>query len=201
MKLQKGFVRILILVFVVIVILGGAYYLSGSTSPKAPVDKISQTSQSSATFTDATTSWKTYTYKNEFLFRYPERWTVEPTQVFDSQRITRFFYNNTSLLTLEWISNDIQITDKTFARQEPKGQHEVVSSERRIHMEIVVDGQKAELIIDEGEAGHVLPYEQVDLSTPDQSTIIRLIYSKGFYDVSNSDQILGMILSTFKFTN
>lgn len=73
MKLQKGFVGILILVLVVIVVVaGGTYFLGKSTSQKEQVHNSAVTSQASqpSSVTDETTNWDTYT-DSWITFKYP----------------------------------------------------------------------------------------------------------------------------------
>lgn len=77
--MQKGQTLIFILVGILILaaVVGGAYYLRRSTSPKiSPSPVVSTNPQSSPSQVDEASNWKTYT-TTKFRFKYPVNFSVE----------------------------------------------------------------------------------------------------------------------------
>jgi hypothetical protein len=138
-----------------------------------------------------TANWKTYQDKT-LSFRYPQDWTAEPQQVPDLILSVEFKYNLTPTLTLTEKANLNNDTGKPFATLD-----EYLSG-RGNNENITVGGYPAKKITGKGIEGHVLPYEEVTLFTPNRSVIVSLYYNEGYYEVPGANRVLDQILSTFK---
>lgn len=155
------------------------------------------------TSNDETAKWKTYssfdvTPSVGATFQYPEDWKVKPVQIFGSRTEVGFEYQFTTTFTLSIIANYNQETGKPYVSL-----NEYVRQRMDISKDIAIGIYSAKRItatkIPPELSGHVIPYEEVILFTPDKSAIISLYYQKDFYNKSGADKILDQILSTFKF--
>lgn len=154
--------------------------------------KIDETVYTEAT---RTANWKTYSDK-QLLFRYPEDWTIDPVQVFGSRSEVEFKYQKTSAFSLTYFANYNNGTEKPFTTLE-----EFIGTRDGYVKEILLADQKAKYIVDPGDPGHVIPYEEILFFSPDNKAIISLHYEQSYYDVPKANKILDQILSTFKFIN
>lgn len=137
--------------------------------------------------------WKTY--EGDFVtFKYPEGWGVGSPQIFGSRSVIDFNYNLTPLFTLSHTGNYNQKTGKPFVDLD-----EFIGVRIDRAREISVGTHKAKRVTDPGEEGHVIPYEEVLIFTPDNTFIISLYYQESYYDMPGAEQVLDQILSTFKF--
>ena len=145
-----------------------------------------------------TADWPTYnSIDNSLMFKYPEDWHAGKTEVFGSRTITEFKYNNnTSLFELTLYGNHNQLTGKPY-----NNLGEFLGSRITKSKDIFIDGHTAKKIEDQGKPGHVIPYEEVIVFTPDNKTIVSLNYKSSYYDKPTANGVLYQILSTFKFTN
>jgi len=146
---------------------------------------------------DITVGWKTYNHiDNSIMFKYPEDWQVEKEGIFGSRSVTEFKYKNTTLLELTVQGNYNQITGKPY-----KNIDEFLGPRLNKSKETFIDGQSAKRIEDQGDPGHVIPYEEVLAFTSDKKAIVSLYYKSSYYDKPNTNRILDQILFTFKFLN
>ncbi|MBM3209496.1 hypothetical protein FJZ40_04375 [Candidatus Shapirobacteria bacterium] len=141
---------------------------------------------------DETANWKTYQDKTLF-FRYPQDWSAELQQIPDSIVAVEFKYNLTPTFTLTERTNLNDKTGKAFATLDE------YFAERGNNEDIMIGGNPAKKIATIGIEGHVLPYEEVVLFTPDRSTVISLYYRRENYEKPEADRIFDLILSTFRF--
>lgn len=190
--MQKGFVPILIILLVAAAAALGGYLIYQKQSKSTP--SLQPTTQPSPSPTDETANWKTYR-DERLMFRYPEDWTIDPVQVFGSRSEIEFKYQKTSAFSLTYIANYNNGTEKPFTTLE-----EFTGTRRdRYSKEILLAGQKAKYIVDPGDPGHVISYEEVLFFSPDNKAIVSLHYEQSYYDVPKANKILDQILSTFKF--
>lgn len=183
---RKNFAPILILA-IVIVLAGISYFGFKNlyTQPSAPQTIID------------TTNWKTYTsVDNSFTLKFPSDWQVQPNQTFGSRSVTEFRFENNPLLEVALIGNYNQITGKPY-----KNLEEYLSLRQRLSKDILLYGQQAKHIVDAGDPGHVIPYEEVVTFSSDKKSVISLYFNPDFYPGANEDKVFDQIFSTFKFTN
>jgi hypothetical protein len=176
----------------------GAYYF-GKQSSKNTIERSQSQTFPSPTITenDVTAGWKTYnSIDNSVMFKYPEDWQAEKEGVFGSRTVTEFKYNNTALFELTIQGNYNQVTGKPY-----NNLVEFLGPRLNKSRDTFVDGQVAKKIEDQGDPGHVIPYEEVIVFTPDNKTIVSLYYESPYYDKSTANRILDQILLTFKFFN
>lgn len=144
---------------------------------------------------DITASWRTYNYiDNSIMFKYPEDWQAEKEGIFGSRSVTEFKYNNTPLFELTVQGNYNQGTGQSY-----KNLNEFLGVRLSKSKETLVDGQEAKRIEDQGDPGHVIPYEEILVFTPDKKAIVSLYYESSYYDKPNANRIFDQILSSFKF--
>lgn len=181
------------ILFVLPVLVFGAYYL-GKQSSKNITEKNKYQSFPSPTLnkTDITVGWKTYNSINTSItFKYPEDWQAEREMIFGSRTITEFKYNNTPIFELTVHKNYNQDTGGTY-----KNLAEFLGPRSNKSKDTLVHGQPAKRIEDQGDFGHVVPYEEVVFFTPDNKSIVSLYY-KG----PKANDVLDKIISTFIFLN
>lgn len=174
----------------------GAYYFGKQSSKSTTELNQNQTIPLPTTIeNDIAASWKTYNYiDNSIMFKYPEDWQAEKEGIFGSRSVTEFKYKNTALLELTVQGNYNQITGKPY-----KNLDEFLGPRLSKSKETLIDGQAAKRIEDQGDPGHVIPYEEVLVFTPDKKAIVSLYYKSSYYDKPNANRILDQILFTFKF--
>ncbi len=136
---------------------------------------------------DETANWKTYVSKdNLFTFKFPADWAVEPSQTFDSQSVTEFKFQNNPLFTVSLIGNYDQLNEYLAVRAlKPK--------------DLILDGQQAKRVSDPGEPGHIIPYEEVVVFTPNKKLIVSLYFKPDYYPQARENKTFDQILSSFKF--
>lgn len=196
---KMRYVIIRIAVLVGLTLFGfGAYYLGKQSSKNTVEQNQNQTFPSIIiTENDVTAGWKTYnSMDNSIMFKYPEDWQAEKEEIFGSRSVTEFKYNNTPLFELTVQGNYNQVTEQSY-----KNLKEFLGARLSKSKETLVDGQEAKRIEDQGDPGHVIPYEEVLVFTPDKKAIVSLYYKSSYYDKPNANRILDQILSTFKFLN
>lgn len=139
-------------------------------------------------------TWKNY--KDETLsFDYPGDWEAAPMQIFGSHSEVIFSSQSTTTLSLSDTGNYNNGTGKAYASLlEYLG---VLASKAQ---GTTVGGQKALRVVDAGELGHVVPFEQVVLFSPDGKSIVNFYYQADYYPATGADEVLDRILSTFKFS-
>lgn len=176
----------------------GAYYFGKQSSKSTTELNQNQTTPlPTTTENDITASWKTYNYiDNSIMFKYPEDWQAEKEGIFGSRSVTEFKYKNTAILELTVQGNYNQITGKPY-----KNLDEFLGPRLSKSKETFIDGQAAKSIEDQGDPGHVIPYEEALVFTPDKKAIVSLYYKSSYYDKPNANRILAQILFTFKFLN
>jgi hypothetical protein len=130
------------------------------------------------------------------MFKYPRDWQAEKAEVFGSRTVIEFKYKNTALFELTLHENYNQLTGKPYNNLDEFLGPRLIKSR-----DIFVDGHAAKKIEDQGEPGHVIPYEEVIVFTPNSKAIVSLSYKSSYYDKPTTNEILYQILSTFKFTN
>ena len=151
----------------------------------------------SSLFNDTTVNWPTYhSIDNLLMFKYPRDWQAEKAEVFGSITVTEFKYNNTVLFELTLHGNYNQVTGKPY-----NSLNEFLGPKLIKSKDIFIDGQVAKKIEDQGEPGHVIPYEEAIVFTPDNKTVVSLNYKGSYYDKPTANGVLDQILSTFKFIN
>ena len=150
---------------------------------------------SSPSINNITANWRTYSsIDNSLMFRYPADWEAEKESVFGSRAVTEFKYKNTVLFELTLQGNYNQITGKPH-----DSLNEFLGPRLIKSRDIFVDGYAAKKIEDQGVPGHVTPYEEAIVFTPDNKTIVSLNYIGSYYDKPTANEALDQILSTFKF--
>jgi len=192
----KG-VGIIIFVCLVIFSIGGFFLWKKLLTPKQNFDgRQNQTIPSpTATENEVTASWKIYnSIDNSIMFKYPEDWQVGKEGIFGSRTVTEFKYNNTPLFELTVQGNYNQVTGKPYTNLV-----EFLGQRLNKSRDILVDEQSAKRIEDQGDQGHVIPYEEVIVFAPDNKTIVSLYYKSSYYDKPTANRVLDQILLTFKF--
>ncbi len=154
-----------------------------------------------------TATWKTYTDENA-TFKYPNDWVIQERQTFGSRTETEFKYGLTTVLTFQIIGNYNNQTEKSFTSLDefllpgPDTQ-EYGNIELA---DIMIDGRPAKKEVSPGVAGHVGPYQQAAVFSPDSKSVLSFYYQSEYYDLEanqptiGSQEVLDQILSTFKFT-
>ena len=143
---------------------------------------------------DTTVNWSTYhSIDNSLMFKYPRDWQAEKAEIFGSRTVTEFKYNNTVLFELTLHGNYNQVTGKPY-----NNLNEFLGPRLIKSKDIFIDGHAAKKIEDQGEPGHVIPYEEAIVFTPDNKTIVSLYYKGSYYEKPAANGILDQILSTFK---
>lgn len=138
-------------------------------------------------------TWKNY--KDETLsFEYPGDWEVTPRQVFGSHSGITFNFQNTTALSLSYIGNYNNGTGKAYSSLS-----EYLGASALKANNTTAAGYKALRVVDAGEPGHVVPYEQVVLYSPDGKEIISFYYQSVYYPVAAADKVLDKITATLKF--
>ena len=208
-KLNKP--RVIILVALLVVLSLGGIFAGIYYRQKQIINSSPSTNNISA-------NWRTYnSIDNSLMFKYPEDWQAEKEEVFGSRTITEFKYNNTPLFVLNIQGNYNQVTGKPYINLAEfldqrlnkledasyiKGQMEqsLIDTLKK-SKDIFVDGQVAKKIEDQGDPGHVIPYEEVIVFTPDNKAIVSLNYTSSLYNRPTANGVFDQILSTFKFIN
>jgi hypothetical protein len=158
--------------------------------------RIVDKTASSSSINNVTANWRTYSsIDNSLMFKYPVDWEVEKESVFGSRTVTEFKYKNTPLFELTLQGNYNQITGKPH-----NSLNEFLGPRLIKSKDIFIDGHAAKKIEDQGEPGHVIPYEEAIVFTPDNKAIVSLNYTSSYYDKPTANGILDQILSTFKFS-
>lgn len=140
-------------------------------------------------------SWKTYTAAdNTFSFKFPAQWTVQPNQVFGSRSVIEFQFQNNPLFTITLLGNYNQITGQPF-----KTLGEYLGTKDVKSMGFVFDGRQAKRVTDPGQAGHVLPSEEVVAFSKDNKYIVSVYFEPDYYPQAVKNKTFDQILSTFKF--
>jgi len=143
---------------------------------------------------DTTVNWSTYhSIDNSLMFKYPRDWQAEKAEIFGSRTVTEFKYNNTVLFELTLHGNYNQVTGKPY-----NNLNEFLGPRLIKSKDIFIDGHAAKKIEDQGQPGHVIPYEEAIVFTPDNKTIVSLYYKGSYYEKPAANGILDQILSTFK---
>jgi len=143
-----------------------------------------------------TGNWKTYNFIDDSMtFKYPGDWQAQREEVFGSRTVTEFRSKNTPVLELTVQGNYNQVNEQPY---KSLGEFLGVRFERS--KETVIDRQVARRIEDQGDPGHVIPYEEIVVFTPDKKAIVSLYYKSSSYDKTDANKILDQILSTFKFS-
>lgn len=166
--------------------------LKSQISKPIPVSQPTPTPSPTST-PEPTADWKTYTSESA-SFLYPQDWVAESPQVFGSRSEVDFKYNLTTVLALSMVGNYNNSTGEPFATL-----NEFLGNRDSNAKEINVGGYQAKRITSTGETGHVIPYEEVVLFTPDKSLIVSLYYQASYYEKPEANRVLDQILSTFKF--
>ena len=150
---------------------------------------------SSSSINDTIANWRTYgSIDNSLMFRYPAEWEAGKERVYGSRTVTEFKYKNTPLFELTLQGNYNQITGKPHDNLNEFLGPRLIKSK-----DIFIDGHAAKKIEDQGDPGHVIPYEEVIVFTPDNKAIVSLYYKSSYYDKPNANKILDQILLGFKF--
>lgn len=221
--MQKGFAGIIILTVALILAgLAGAYYFGKSSAlkpqsvtPKActaeamvcpdgsavgrtgPNCEFQPCPSATSKPNDVTANWKTFS-DDILSFNYPSSWEVSSTQVFGERTVVEFKYKMTPLFTLSEIGNYNQGIGKPFVSLDA-----YIGKRIDISKDILIGASPAKRItaatVPPELSGHVIPYEEVVLFTPDKSLLISLYYEKDYFDKTDSNKVLDQILSTFKF--
>lgn len=158
------------------------------------ISSLSSLPPSSPTL-NPTTNWQTYTDKQKsFSFQYPQDWTTDDEQLLGSRKEIDFIYNRTTVLALSIIANYNNATGKPF-----KSLEEYIGQRITKARNITTGNLNGKLITDTGEEGHVIPYQEAILFSPNNTNILSLYYQAAYYENPQADEILNQILSTFQF--
>lgn len=181
-------------------------YLVTPSSQSTTSNVIPETSQTKSSFgslnnhstsaaTNETANWKTYTpIDKSFMFEYPDDWTVQPDQVFGSRTVTEFRFQQNSPLELAIIGNYNQVAGESYRNLE-----DYIGQRKDRSQDFSLAGQPAKRIVDLGEPGHVVPYEEVLAFSIDKRFVISLYFKPDYYPPSHGIRAFDQILSTFKF--
>jgi hypothetical protein len=142
-----------------------------------------------------TGNWKTYNFIDDsIMFKYPGDWQAQKEEIFGSRTVTEFRYKNTSVLELTAQGNYNQVNGQPY-----KSLGEFLGVRFEQSKETIVDRQVARRIEDQGDPGHVIPYEEIVVFTPDKKAVVSLYYKSSNYDKTDTNGILDKILSSFRF--
>lgn len=142
-----------------------------------------------------TSSWKTYVAAdNIFSFKFPFQWAAQPNQILGSRSVTEFRFQNNPLFTVTLLGNYNQITGQPFKTLE-----EYLGVRNAKSKVFSLNGIPAKRVTDPGEAGHVLPYEEVVVFSKDNKFIVSLYFEPDYYPSAVQDKTFDQILSTLKF--
>lgn len=137
--------------------------------------------------------WKTYS-SGSFTFRYPDDWTVGEPVVLGSGWEAEFNYNSGKPFYIREIINYNQTTGSPYASlDEFIGDNSGADSVE----DYVLDGKPARFMYSNGEAGHVIPFDEIVAFTPDAKYVLVLYYQPDIYDEKAGT--FNGILTSFKF--
>jgi len=196
-KSKVNYLVISIVVLVCFVIFGfGGYYLGKQSFRSSTREMKVQTSPAPAVTEteDLFTDWGTFQSK-EYIFKYPNDWQQNDTNLFGSRAVTEFHYQNGTPLSFSVVGNYNQVTGKAYKTLD---EYLGKGSEKAVNIQIA--GYPAKLVNDPGGEGHVLPFQRAVLFSTDKAEILDFYYQSSYYQQESTQNVLTQILSTFQFT-
>jgi hypothetical protein len=199
LKQPKACLKIIVIIIFVIFVIGGFSIGKELLTLKQYFNEwVNQTITSpTVTKNEITASWKTYySIDNSIRFKYPADWQAEKEQIFGSRTVTAFKYKNNLVFELTIQENYNQVIGKPY-----KDPAEFLGQRLSRSRDVFVDGQPAKIIEYQGDPGHVPPYQEVVVFTPENKAIVSLYFKSSYYNKPTADRVFKLIISTFEFLN
>lgn len=187
---KSHFLPILAAIFLVVIV-WASFCLGKKIPSNQSLNNAVIPTPNSTSIGGETSDWNKFS-DNVLSLRYPTEWSTGETQVFGSRIVVEFRYNNNPLFTISEIGNHNNGSGKAYTSlAEYIGPTRITKA-----TDIKIGNYQAMHIVSPGEAGHVLPYEEIVFFNSDKTLLVSMYYEQSYYDKKNSDQVLSKIIST-----